>query len=131
MGLLDGKKGVILGVANNKSIAWGIAEACNREGAQLAFTYLNESIEKRVRPLAESLGQKVCVKCDASIDNDFKTAFEEIGKEFGSIDFVVHSIAYAPGDDLHGRFNQVSRQGFAVAMDISCLLYTSVFGRGI
>lgn len=126
MRLLEGKKGLILGVANNKSIAWGIAEACHAHGAKLAFTYLNESLEKRVRPLAESLGEPLCVHCDVQKDEDIQAAFAEVGEKWGKLDFVVHSVAYAMGDDLKGRMHEVSREGFKTALDISAYSLVAV-----
>lgn len=126
MSLLKGKRGLILGVANNKSIAWGIAEACHREGACLAFSYLNETLEKRVRPLAESIGSELCVQCDVQSDESIATAFSQIGDAWGKIDFVVHSVAYAPGDDLKGRFHEVTREGFKVALDVSAYSLVAV-----
>lgn len=119
MGLLDGKKAVIFGIANDRSIAWAIAEAFKREGAELAFTYANEAVEKRVRPLAESLGVNLVLPCDVTNDDHIKTVFEVIGKEWGGFDILVHSIAFANKEELRGSFLNTSRQGFALAMDIS------------
>jgi enoyl-[acyl-carrier protein] reductase I len=119
MGLLDGKKCVIMGVASERSIAWGIAQALHREGAGLAFTFAGEAVERRVRPLAESLGQKVVVSCDVTKDDEIPRAFETIGSAFGGIDVLIHSIAFANREDLKQRFVETSREGFRVALDVS------------
>jgi enoyl-[acyl-carrier protein] reductase I len=119
MGLMSGKRGVIFGVANDKSLAWGIARKLHEEGAELAFTYLNEVFEKRVRPLAESVGSEIIVGCDVSRDADIDGVFTEIEQKWGSIDFLVHSIAYASRDDLRQPFHMTSRDGFRVALDVS------------
>ena len=119
MNILAGKKGLVVGVANDRSIAWGIAQACRAQGAELAFTYLNEALEKRVRPLAESVQSSIVLPCDVQNDDELKSVFEELGKVWGSLDFIVHSVAFAPGEDLRGRFVETSREGFKTALDIS------------
>ncbi|PLX74973.1 MAG: enoyl-[acyl-carrier-protein] reductase FabI [Desulfuromonas sp.] len=119
MGLMDGKRGVIFGVANDKSIAWGVAQQLRAEGAELAFTFLNESLEKRVRPLAASLDSKIILPCDVGSDEEIQSVFDELEKEWGTIDFVVHAVAFANRDDLKNPFSQTSREGFSLAMDIS------------
>ena len=119
MGLMDGKRGVIFGVANDKSIAWGIAQQLSEAGAELAFTYLNASLEKRVRPLAESLDSKIILPCDVGSDADIQAVFDALEKEWGTIDFVVHAVAFANREDLKNPFSQTSREGFSMAMDIS------------
>jgi enoyl-[acyl-carrier protein] reductase I len=119
MKLLEGKKGVILGLANERSIAWGIAQACHDQGAQLAFSYLNEALEKRVRPLAASIGSELVLPCDVQKDAEIESFFAEIKKAWGTVDFVVHSVAFASGDDLKGRFLNTTRSGFQLAMDVS------------
>jgi enoyl-[acyl-carrier protein] reductase I len=119
MGLLSGKKAVIFGVANEKSIAWAIAETFKREGAELALTYANETVSKRVYPLAESIGAELVLPCDVRNDSDIKTTFEEIGKAWGGIDILVHSVAFANKDELKGSFLNTTREGFAMALDIS------------
>jgi enoyl-[acyl-carrier protein] reductase I len=126
MGLMDGKRGVILGVANDMSIAWGIAQQLQAQGAELAFTYLNEALEKRVRPLAESLGSTVVLPCDVARDEDIEQLFAELGKRWGKIDFVVHAIAFANRDDLKHPFSQTSRDGFRLALDISAYSLVAV-----
>lgn len=119
MGLMEGKRGVVFGVANDKSIAWGVAQQLHAAGAELAFTYLNEALEKRVRPLAESLGSQIVLPCDVGSDEQIAAVFTELEKEWGTIDFVVHAVAFANRDDLKNPFSQTSREGFALAMDIS------------
>lgn len=119
MGLMDGKRGIIFGVANEMSIAWGIAQQLRAAGAELAFTYLNEALEKRVRPLAESLDSKLILPCDVGSDADIEATFKQVEKAWGKIDFVIHSVAFANRDDLKRPFTQTSRDGFSMAMDIS------------
>ncbi len=119
MGLMDGKRGIIFGVANEMSIAWGIAQQLREAGAELAFTYLNDSLEKRVRPLAESLDSKLILPCDVGSDEAIATTFREVEKAWGKIDFVIHSVAYANREDLRKPFTETSRDGFSTAMDIS------------
>jgi enoyl-[acyl-carrier protein] reductase I len=119
MGLMSGKRGVIFGVANDKSLAWGIAKQLHAEGAELAFTYLNEVFEKRVRPLAESVGSEIIVGCDVSRDADIDGVFTEIEQKWGTLDFLVHSVAYAARDDLRRPFHMTSRDGFRLALDVS------------
>lgn len=117
---MKGKKGVILGVANNKSIAYGIAKACAREGAEIAFTYLNDSLKKRVLPIAKEFGNENLVyPCDVSKPEEIKTLKESLEKDLGQIDFIVHSIAFAPKDGLSGRFIDIPKNSFNIAMDIS------------
>jgi len=119
MGVLDGKTGVVMGVASERSIAWGIAQTLHQEGARLAFTYAGEAMERRVRPLAESLGSKSVVPCDVTNDGEIAQAFEAIGREFGGIDLLIHSLAFANREDLKQRFVETSRDGFRVALDVS------------
>ncbi len=119
MGLLEGKKGLVVGVANNRSIAWGIAEACHKEGATLGFTYLNDALAKRVIPLAESIGSKFIAQCDVQNDQQIDALAKQLESEWGQIDFLVHSVAYAQAEDLKGPFHQTSRAGFSLALDIS------------
>jgi len=119
MGLMDGKRGIIFGVANEMSIAWGIAQQLHAAGATLAFTYLNESLEKRVRPLATSLGSTLILPCDVASDEQIEQTFATVQKEWGTLDFMVHSLAFANREDLKQPFTQTSRQGFQLALDIS------------
>jgi enoyl-[acyl-carrier protein] reductase I len=126
MGLLTGKTALIFGVANDHSIAWGIAQAFHREGAALGFSYAGEKLERRVRPLAESLGASFVEGCDVSRDDDIAAVVEKTRAAFGGIDLLVHSIAFAGRDDLSGPYYNVSRAGFALAMDISVYSFTAL-----
>lgn len=126
MGLMKGKRGIIFGVANDMSIAWGIARKLSEEGAELAFTYLNDALEKRVRPLAESLGSTLVLPCDVASDEEIAATFDRLKEEWGGIDFVVHSVAFANREDLKRPFSQTSREGFALAMDISAYSLVAV-----
>ncbi len=119
MGLFDGKTALIFGVANERSIAWGIAQALHREGCELAFGYGAPMLEKRVRPLAESVGAKLVELCDVSDDSAIERVFEKVKETYGTIDVLVHSIAFADRRDLQGRFVETSRDGFKMALDIS------------
>ena len=118
--IMKGKKGVILGVANNKSIAYGIAKQCAKQGATIAFTYLNDSIKKRVTPIAEEFefGDYV-YPCDVSNPDDIAVLVKSLEKDMGQIDFIVHSIAFAPKDGLSGRFTDITKNAFQVAMNVS------------
>ncbi len=126
MGLMTGKRGVIFGVANDKSIAWGIARQLSAAGAELAFTYLNEALEKRVRPLAESLDSTIILPCDVQNEEEMSAVFGELKKQWGKIDFVVHAIAFANREDLKHPFSQTSREGFRLALDISAYSLVSM-----
>jgi enoyl-[acyl-carrier protein] reductase I len=119
MSLVANKKALVLGVANDHSIAWSIAQALHREGADLAFTYVGESIEKRVRPLAESLGVGTVLPCDVSKDDEIAATFAAIKDQWGRVDIVVHAVAFALRDELKGRVLNTSRAGFHLALDIS------------
>ncbi|GMV90655.1 MAG: enoyl-[acyl-carrier-protein] reductase [NADH] FabI [Candidatus Hydrogenedentota bacterium] len=126
-GLLKGKRGVILGVANEKSIAWGCAQACAAAGATLAFNYLGESLERRVRKLVdESLPGSPVFQCNVQNDDEIAAYFESIKKEWGTIDFVIHSIAFANKEDLTNQFISTSRENFALALDISAYSLVAV-----
>jgi enoyl-[acyl-carrier protein] reductase I len=119
-GLMKGKRAVITGVANDRSIAWAIAEAFHQEGAELVFTYPGEAMEKRVRPLAESLGAKAIIDCDVSRDEDLDRMAAEIGKVWDRVDVVLHSIGFAPRAALDGRFTDVTtREAWRITMDVS------------
>ncbi|HZW16839.1 MAG TPA: enoyl-ACP reductase [Brevundimonas sp.] len=128
--LMKGKKGLIMGVANSNSIAWGIASQLAAQGAELAFTYLGEGLERRVRPLAESVGAKLLIQADVTDDGSMDAAFAELEKEFGTIDFVVHSVAFANKDELKGSFvDNTSRDSFLLAMNISAFSFVDVAKR--
>lgn len=119
MKLLEGKKALIFGVANNRSIAWGIAKAFHDHGAELGFSYGIPQLEKRVVPLAEELGVDFVEKCDVSSDDEIETVFGKAADRFGQIDILIHAVAFAPQSELEGRFYNTSRAGFATALDIS------------
>jgi enoyl-[acyl-carrier protein] reductase I len=126
MGLLTGKTALIFGVANDHSIAWGISQSFHREGATLGFSYAGEKLERRVRPLAESVGSDWVEPCDVGKDEDIAAVMEKAKARFGEIDILVHSIAFASRDDLAGAFYNVSREGFRMAMDISVFSFTAL-----
>ena len=119
MGLLDGKKAVIFGVANERSIAWAISEALHKEGAELAFTYAGEILEKRVRPLAEGIGAKIILPCDVTKDDDIEQVFQTLKQAWSGLDILIHAVAFAAKEDLSNPFVQTSRQGFHLALDVS------------
>lgn len=119
MGLLDGKRGIIFGVANERSIAWAIAQALHREGAELAFTYAGAILEGRVRPLAEGIGSRIIIPCDVTKDGEIDEVFNKVKVEWGGLDILVHSIAFANKEELKGMFVETSRDGFRLAMDVS------------
>ncbi|MGH7441222.1 MAG: enoyl-ACP reductase FabI [bacterium] len=126
MGLLSGKKALIFGVANERSIAWGIAEALHREGCELGFTYLGEALEKRVRPLAQSVGAKLIVPCDVTKDDEIEATVAKAHELWGSFDIVIHSLAFARRAELDGDFVNTSRDGFALALDVSAYSLVAV-----
>jgi enoyl-[acyl-carrier protein] reductase I len=123
---MSGKKGLIMGVANDKSLAWGIAKSLAEQGAQMAFSYQSEVFLKRVTPLAESLGDVELVECDVSDDKSLDALFRRLGEKFGKIDFIVHAIAFSDKNELTGRYVDTSRENFLNTMDISCYSFTSV-----
>lgn len=123
-GLMSGKRGVVMGVANDHSLAWGISQALAAHGAELAFTYQGEALLKRVMPLAQELGSDFMVECDVSKDGDIATAFETIAQKWGKIDFVVHAIAFADKNELKGNYRDTSRNNFLNSMNISCYSFT-------
>jgi len=117
--ILSGKKALIIGVANERSLAWAIARELHAMGAELGFTYLGESLERRVRPLAESVGASIIAPCDVGNDGQLDELFAHVQEKWGSLDTLIHSVAFANKEDLDGRFVDTSRAGFALAMDIS------------
>jgi len=126
MGLLSGKTALIFGVANDHSIAWGIAQAFHREGARLAFSYAGEALEKRVKPLAEKVGAGFVEPCDVGRDEDIAALFEKAHNRFSGIDILIHSVAFANRDDLTGPYYNTSRAGFHLAMDVSVYSFTAL-----
>jgi len=127
--LLKGKRGLIMGVANQRSIAWGIASAMADAGAELAFTYQGEAFGKRVEPLAKSLGSDILVDVDVTDDASMDRAFEQIKSQWGTLDFVVHALAFSDKDELTGRFVDTSRANFKNSLDISCYSLIDVARR--
>jgi len=126
---LNGKKGVIFGIANEKSIAWGIAENLKKCGADLAFSYVNESIKKRVVPLAHKCDSDLVFECDASSDKSIDNFFKEIEKKWSSFDFLVHSIAFSDKNELKGNYVNTTRSNFLNTLDISCYSFTALCQR--
>lgn len=125
-GLMAGKRGVIMGVANDHSLAWGITKALADQGAQIAFTYQGEGLRKRVEPLASSIGSDFLIECDVAAEGSVAKVFETVAEKWGKIDFVVHAIAFADKNDLKGDYCDVSRENFLLAMNISCYSFTEV-----
>ena len=117
---LEGKKGLVVGIANDKSIAWGCARLFRQAGANLAVTYLNAKAEPHVRPLAESLNSPIILPCDVTHEGEPEAVFASIRARWGRLDFLLHSIAFAPLEDLHGRVTDSTKEGFLKAMDVSC-----------
>jgi len=127
--LMAGKKGLIMGVANDRSIAWGIAKAAHAQGAELAFTYQGEVLLKRVGPLAEQVGAEMLLPCDVTDSNSMDAVFAAIREKRGKLDFVVHAIAYSDKDQLKGRYIDTTAGNFAMSMNISCFSFTEVCRR--
>lgn len=127
---MAGRRGLVMGVANDHSIAWGIARKAAEQGAELAFTYQDEPLLKRVRPLAESIGGKpILLPCDVSSDEDLDKVFDALSKEWDSLDFVVHAVAYSDKEELKGQYLDTSRRNFQRTLDISCYSFTAVAQR--
>lgn len=122
-GLMQGKRGVIMGVANDHSIAWGIAQAIAAQGAEIAFTYQGDALERRVRPLAESVGSKIVLPCDVEDVSTVDAVFAELKKQWGTIDFYVHAIGFSDKNELKGRFADTSRENFIRTMVISAFSF--------
>src|SRR5262245_1354132 len=118
--LLEGKKGLVVGIANDKSIAWGCAKAFRAFGAEVAITYLNEKARPYVEPLAAELESAIVMPLDMRVDGQLEAVFERLSEAWGEIDFLVHSIAFSPKEALQGRVTDVSRDGFATTMEVSC-----------
>ena len=124
--LMAGKKGLVMGVANDRSIAWGIARALSQHGAELAFTYQGESLGKRVVPLATSVGSSIVVPCDVEETGGIEAVFADLGKRWGKLDFVVHAVAYSDKEQLKGRYVDTSGDNFSRTMAVSCFSFTAV-----
>ncbi|MAI10871.1 MAG: enoyl-[acyl-carrier-protein] reductase [Rhodospirillaceae bacterium TMED167] len=128
-GLMAGKKGLIMGVANDRSIAWHIAKAAHEQGAEMAFTFQGEALQKRVTPLAESVGSDMISPCDVTDEASVDAVFEELRSRWGKLDFVVHAIAYSDKDELKGKYVDTTPDNFAQTMLISCYSFTSICQR--
>ena len=126
MSLVKGKKGLIMGVANERSIAWGIAKRLSENGAELAFTYLGDALKKRVTPLAESVNSKFLINCNVENKEDIIKTFEEVKKKWGELDFVVHAIAFSDRAELTGEYINTSRENFTKSMLVSCFSFTEI-----
>lgn len=129
--LMTGKKGLIMGVANNRSLAWGIAEHLHKQGAELAFTYQGDLLEKRVRPLAESVNSDLLIACDVSDEKALDETFDTLKKKWSKIDFLVHAIAFSDKEELKGPYYNTSKNNFQMALDISCYSFTSICRRAV
>jgi enoyl-[acyl-carrier protein] reductase I len=129
--LMRGKRGLIMGVANDRSIAWGIAAACAAQGAELAFTYQGEALEKRVRPLAASVGSDLLMPCDVGLDGSIDAAFADLAGRWDRLDFLVHAIGWADKAYLRGRYLDTPREAFLQALDISAYSFTAVCQRAV
>ena len=129
--LMAGKKGLIMGVANERSIAWGIAKACHDNGAEVAFTFQGDALEKRVRPLAKSIGSEIILPCDVTNPASIDATFAELEKRWGKLDFVVHAIAFSNKEELKGRYLDTTSDNFALTMNVSCYSFTAVAQRAV
>jgi enoyl-[acyl-carrier protein] reductase I len=126
---MAGKRGLIMGVANERSIAWGLARALHKYGAELAFTYQGETFGSRVRPLAESLGSSLVIPCDVAREDEIEAVFATLGRAWDGLDFVVHALAFSDKEELKGRYLDTSRANFARTLEISCYSFTAVAQR--
>ena len=129
--LMRGKRGLVMGVANDRSIAWGISKALSDHGAELAFTFQGEALEKRVGPLADSIGAKMVLPCDVTDAASIDSTFDTIEKEWGGLDFVVHAIAFSNKDELRGRYLDTTAENFQLTMNVSCYSLTAVAQRAV
>ena len=129
--LMAGKRGLIMGVANDRSIAWGIAQKLADHGAELAFSYQAEQLERRVRPLAESVGSDMVLQCDAGDDASIDALFAQLGDKWGSLDFIVHAIAFSDRTELTGKYVNTTRANFQLTLDVSCYTLTAVCQRAM
>jgi len=127
--LMTGKRGLIMGVANNRSIAWGIAKACASQGAEIALTYQGDALKKRVDPLAAELGTKLVLPCDVTDADSIDAVFETLKKEWGRLDFLVHAIAFSDKNELDGRYVDTTEKNFTQSMLISCFSFTALAQR--
>ncbi|TQF82502.1 enoyl-ACP reductase FabI [Elioraea sp. Yellowstone] len=129
--LMRGRRGLVMGVANDRSIAWGIAAACAAQGAELAFSYQGEALLKRVEPLAASVGSSIVLPCDVTEEGSIDAVFAELETQWGSLDFVVHAIAWSDKEQLKGRYLDTTRENFLRSLDISCYSFTAICRRAV
>ena len=129
MGIMDGKRGLIMGVVNKQSMAWGIAQACHEQGAEMAFSYQGDALKKRVGPLAESIGCDTVLECDVTNEASMDNLFSELENKWGKIDFIVHAIGFSDKNELRGRYVDTSAENFRMTMDISVYSFTAVAQR--
>ncbi len=127
--LMQGKRGLVMGVANDKSLAWGISRYIAAQGGELAFSFQGDALEKRVRPLADSLGSKLVMPCDVANEGSIDAVFDTLAKEWGGLDFVVHAIGFSDKNELRGKYVDTSPANFAMTMNISCYSFTAVAKR--
>jgi enoyl-[acyl-carrier protein] reductase I len=128
-GLMTGKRGLIMGVANDRSIAWGIAKAVHDQGAELAFTYQGDALKKRVQPLADGIGSKILLPCDVTEQGSMDAVFDELKRAWGSLDFIVHAIGFSNKEELRGRYVDTTLDNFLMTMNISCFSFTAIAQR--
>ena len=124
--MIKGKKGIVIGIANDHSIAWGIAKQLHANGAELAITYQNNTLLKRVKPLADKVNSDILVECDVNNEDHLQNTFTQIKKEFGSIDFIIHAVAYSDKNELNGRYVDTSKDNFINSLSISCYSFTRI-----
>ena len=129
MGIMNGKRGLIMGVANKQSMAWGIAQACHAQGAEMAFSYQGDALKKRVGPLAESIGCDTVLECDVTNEASMDNLFSKLENRWGKIDFIVHAIGFSDKNELRGRYVDTSAENFRMTMDISVYSFTAVAQR--
>ena len=128
-GIMAGKRGLIMGVANDRSIAWGVAKACAEQGAELAFTYQGEALGKRVKPLAESVGAEILLECDVTDEASMDAVFATLEEKWGKLDFLLHAIGFSDKNELRGRYVDTTRSNFTMTMDISIYSFTAIAQR--
>jgi len=127
--LMAGKRGIVFGVANNRSIAWGITKACYDQGAEIALTYQGDAIKKRVEPLAAEIGSKLVLPCDVTDEGSVEAVFKALGDSWGSIDFLVHAVAFSDKEELDGRYVDTSKDNFTQTLLVSCYSFTALAKR--
>jgi len=127
--LMAGKRGIVFGVANNRSIAWGITKAVTDQGAEVALSYQGDAIKKRVEPLAQEVGSKLVLPCDVTDEATVKAVFDAIAKEWGTLDFLVHAVAFSDKEELDGRYVDTTKDNFVQTLLISCYSFTTLAKR--